>query len=141
MPAGKHGSSEVIITLDDAGGTPRTITNFVLTVGALKITSNMQKSDAFGDAWEEMLPTGKQKVDPIKLTGFFDDTPTTGPHVVMGAPDASPQSATRTLAVVVGNAKTFTVECFLSAYSVLPKNGALTEFEADLQPSGAAAWT
>src|SRR4051794_12176064 len=108
MPAGKHGASEITVTLDDAGGTPRVITNFILNIGALKITSNMQPSHAFGDGWEESLPSGLQKVDDITLSGYHDDSATTGPHTVLGTPDASPQSASRTLVVGVGNAKTFT---------------------------------
>jgi hypothetical protein len=141
MAAGKHGSAEITITYDDAGGTPRTVTNFILTMGALKITSNTQASTAYGDSWEEMLPTGVSKADKIALHGYFDDTATTGPHVVFGAPDTSPQAATRTLAVVVGNAKTFTTESYLVSYSVAGKNGNLTEFDAEIQPTGAAVWS
>jgi len=140
MSAGKHGSAEVTITLDDAGGTPRTITNYVLTMGALKITSNSQPSTAYGDSWEEVLLTGVQKGDPIEFGGFFDDTPTTGPHVVL-QPDSSPQAATRTLAVVVGNSKTFTAEGFITEYAVLGKSGMLTEFQSKYVPSGQCAWT
>ena len=49
--AGKHGSAEVTIALDDAGGTPRTITNYILDMDALKITSGMQPPTAYGDSW------------------------------------------------------------------------------------------
>lgn len=141
MAAGKHSSSEITIALDDAGGTPRTITNYILTMGALKITSNMQASHAFGDSWEESLPTGMQKVDDIQLTGFFDDTATSGPHVVMNTPDSNPQGSSRTLAVVIGNSKTFTVECWVMSYAVLGKNGNLTEFDTVLHATGQATWS
>src|SRR5438094_9969740 len=119
MAAGKHGSAEVTIALDDAGGTPRTITNYILDMDALKITSGMQPSTAYGDAWEEILMTGVKAGQPIKLKGFFDDTATSGPHVVMGVPDSSPQASTRTLTVVVGNSQTFTAEGYITAYAVV----------------------
>jgi hypothetical protein len=133
MGAGKHGSSEITVSYDDAGGTPRTVTSFILTMGSVKLSSDMQASTAFGDAIDKMLPTGTQKIDQIELGGFFDDTPTTGPHVVFGAPDSSPQAATRTLAIVFGNSKTWTSEGFLVSYEVIGKAGNLTEFKAVLQ--------
>lgn len=141
MPAGKHGSAEITIAYDDApGGTPRTITSFVLTMGAVKITSNMQANLPYGAAVEGMLPTGVSKIDKITLHGFWDDTATTGPHTVFKDPDDGPQDATRTLAIVFGNSKTWTSEGYLESYAVLGKAGALTEFEAVLQQNS-GAWT
>jgi hypothetical protein len=138
MGAGKHGSSEITVTYDDAGGVARIITSFVLTMGGIKITSNMQASTAYGDSIEKKLPTGMSKIDPITMHGFHDDTATLGPHVVFLTPDTSPQATTRTLAIVVGNGKTWTSEGYLESYEVLGKTGALTEFTAVLiQNSGA----
>ncbi len=144
MAAGKHGSHEVTITYDDApGGTGRAITNSVLTMSGVKIEAPLQLSHAFGDTWEESTPTGMRKVPAITLTGFFDDTATTGPHTVLrvGASDADPQASTRTLVVVFGNSVTFTVETFLLSYEVLGKNGNLTEYAAVIQPTGSATWS
>jgi len=141
MAAGKHGSSEITITLDDSGGTPRVLTNYILTMGALKITAETQVSTAYGDSWQEVLPTGMNKVDNITLTGFFDDTATSGPHAVMNTPDSSPQATSRTLSVVIGNSKTWTVECFVTEYSVIGKVGNLTEFSTVLIATGQATWT
>src|SRR6185295_20111513 len=101
MAAGKHSSSEITIAYDDGpGGTPRTITSFILTMGSVKLTSNMEVSTAYGDTVTKMLPTGLQTIDPIDLEGFWDDTATTGPHVVFIAPDTNPQGTTRTLTIV-----------------------------------------
>lgn len=142
MAAGKHGSAEISITYDDSpGGTGRDVTNFILTMGAAKITANMQASHAFADAWEEFTPTGTKKMDPMTLTGFWDDTATTGPHTVFLDPDDGPQDSTRTLVIVFGNSKTLTVETRLVSYAVLGKNGNLTEFEAVIQPTGQATWS
>jgi len=139
MAAGKHSSSEITIAYDDGpGGTPRTITSFILTMGAVKLTSNMEVSTAYGDTITKMLPTGLSTIDPIDLEGFWDDTATTGPHVVFIAPDTNPQGTTRTLTIVFGNSKTWTSEGFLNSYEVLGKAGNLTRFKARLiQNSGA----
>ena len=142
MAAGKHSSSEITVTYDDApGGTGRAVTSYILTMGGVKITSNMQPSHALGDSWEESLPSGMAKVDPITLTGYWDDTATTGPHVVFLAPDDGPQDSTRSLVIVFGNSKTFSVETYLVSYAVLGRNGQLTEFEAVIQPTGAGTWS
>src|SRR5258708_1801939 len=117
MAVGKHSSSEVTVSLEDAPeGTPRIITAFILTIGPCKITSIMQKSTAFVDAWDKMLPTGMSKIDPITLTGFWDDSAGgTAPHSVFLTPDVSPNAGTRALVVTfsTGTVRTFTVETLL----------------------------
>ena len=141
MP-GKYSSQSVSVSYDDGpGGTLRAVTNHILTMSGVKISSAMQLSHAFGDSYEESTPSGMAKVDPITLGGFWDTTATTGPHVVFIAPDDGPQDDTRTLTVVFGDGKTFTVETRLVSYAVIGKNGALTEFEAVIQPTGAWTWS
>lgn len=144
MAAGKHGSSEVTFSIDDApGGTSRDMTNYLLTIGGAKIENILQPSHAFGDSWEEMLSTGFARVPPITVTGYFDDTATTGPHTVfqVKTADRSPQAATRTVAMGFGNSTSFGGEAVMSSYEVTGKNGNLTEFTAVVQPTGTWAWT
>ena len=139
--AGKYGSASITVAYDDGpGGTARTITAFVLTMGGVKITSNMQNATAYGDTVEKMLPTGMLKLEQIELSGLWDTTATTGPHVVFLAPDDGPQDATRTLTVVFGDSKTWTSEGYLVSYEVLGQVGALTEFKAVLQQNS-GAWS
>jgi len=141
MAAGKHGSSEITISYDDGpGGSPQAIVSYILTMGAIKLTSNMQTSTAFADTIEKMLPTGMSKIDQVTLHGFWSDAATTGPHTVFLAPDTSPQASTRTLAIVFGNSKTWTSEGYLVSYAVLGKVGSLTEFDAVLQQNS-GAWS
>lgn len=140
--AGKYGSGSITLSYDDGpGGTLRAVTNHILTLGGVKVTSAMQLSHAFGDSAEESTPSGMTKVEPLTLGGFWDTTPTTGPHAVFGTPDTDPNGSTRTLVIVFGDGKTFTVETRLVSYAVIGKNGALTEFEAVIQATGAHAWT
>jgi hypothetical protein len=138
MPAGKHGSAEVTVSYDDAGGVARVVTAFILTMGGVKITSQFDPNTPYGATVMAKLPTGLTEIADIDLEGYFDDTATTGPHTVFGAPDTSPQASTRTLAIVFGNAKTWTSEGYLMEYEVLAKAGNLTRFKAKCcQNSGA----
>ena len=124
MAAGKHGSSEIVVSYDDApGGTLRVITSFVLTFGGVKITSKMQASTAYGDTVEKKLPTGMTALADIPIEGFWDDTATTGPHVVFIAPDDGPQDLMRSLVIVFGNSKTWSSEGYLMDYEVLGITG------------------
>lgn len=136
----KAPSSGVTITLDDSGGTPRIVTSFVLTMGALKITQEMVTSTAYGDAWVGQIVTGIRKGEKIALSGLVDTTALTGTFATMIPADADAVPGfTRTLAVLVGG-KTFTAEVLLESGAIEPKIG-LATFSASLQPSGSCAWT
>lgn len=142
MATGKHSSSEITVTYDDSpGGTGRAIQSFILTMGGAKIEAGMQVSTALGDAWEKFNPTGLRKMPAITLTGFWDDTVTTGPHTVLRVVDGdiAPEASTRTLVIVFGNSKTLTVETRLVSYEVLGKTNNLTEFSAVIQPVATSA--
>lgn len=76
----------------------------------------------------------------ITIEGFWDTTATTGPHVVFSVPDDGPQDTERTLTVIPGDSKTFTVETRLVSYEVIGENGNLTKFRAVVQPTGSASW-
>ena len=143
MAVGKQGSPSVTITYDDAAGAPQIITGFVMELGAAEIEVEQESSEAFGDSWREFTPTGMRNSPSINCKGHFDTTLVTGPHVVLrpGDADATPNAATRTLVIVFGDSKTFTVETRLQKYKVIPSNGKLTQFEATIQPTGAAVWT
>lgn len=140
MAAGKHGASEITITYDDATGAPQTITCATLSMGGIKITSGMQTGTTYCDTVEKQLPTGLLKIEQVTLTGFWDTTPVTGSHDIFKSPDKLPTAATRTLAVMFGDAKTWTSEGYEVSYAVIAKVGALTEFEVVLQQNS-GAWS
>ena len=146
MATGKHGPSEITITVDDAqGGTGRAITPYVTDMNGVEITSVMQIVTAFGDTYKKQSPVGVKELAPITLHGFFDDTATVGPHVVLVAPDTTISDGTtatsRTVVIVFGNSKTFTCEAFLAKYKVMGKVGGLSEYDATLEVTGSFAWT
>jgi len=140
--AGKYGPASVTVTYDDSpGGTGRSVESFILNGLTAKDIARMMQTDGLGDAWEEHTPTGKKANDPITLGGTWDTTATTGTHVVFGTVDDGPQDATRTLVVVFGDSKTWTVETRLMSYAVIAANESIQTFEAEIQPSGAAVWS
>lgn len=137
------GSTSVTITYDDGpGGTGRALTNSVTEMGGISIEALQADTSAFADIWGESTPTGFKAVDEVSIKGFYDDTATTGPHVVFRDVDDSPSDATRTLVVVFGGTNgTFTIETRLKKYSVMPKVKGLTEYEAIVVPTGSGAWS
>jgi len=140
--AGKYGSASVSITYDDApGGTGRDITPYVTSMGGVKVEQLTEQTNPFGTSFEAHTPVGMQRVPDIGLEGFFDTTATTGPHVVLGTPDDGPQDATRTLVIVFGDGKTFTIETRLADYEVLGQVGALTKYRATVRQAGAGVWS
>lgn len=143
MATGKQSSSDVTITYDDSGGTPRVITGFIMTLGGAEIEVEQESSESFGDLWREHTPTGMRNASPIGMAGHFDTTATTGPHVVLRPvdADAAPNAATRTLVIVFGDSKTFTVETRPSKYKVTANNGKLTTFDMTATLTGPAVWT
>jgi len=142
--AGKYGSPDVTISIEDApGGTARAMESFTLEMGGVKITAMTEESTVFGSLWEQHLPTGLRRVEPITLTGFFETTATTGSHAVfqVTASDAAAAADTREVVIVFGDSKTFTFDVRLQSYEVLGAVGAFTRFTAELLPSGAGVWS
>ena len=136
----KFGSGSVTVTMDDSSGTPRIITPYVNTLGGLKIETITQEINPFGGTAEKPNSVGVYKSQTIAVTGIFDDTATVGPHVVFGTISSTVAAASRTLAVVTGGG-TYTVECIVTGYEVMPKNGGLTEYAATLQTTAVGAWS
>lgn len=139
--AGKYGSSSIVIQYDDGpGGTLRTITSYVNSIGGVKIEQLTEMTMPFGADHESHTPVGVQRVPDIVIEGWYDTTATTGPHVVFGDPDDGPQDNTRTLTVTFGDNKSFTVETRLVDYEVIAQNGNLTRYRATVRQAGKGAW-
>lgn len=137
--SGYYGSPSVTVTLDDAqGGSGQAITNFVLELSGIKITQNFEPSTAFGDSWEESLPTAVGRLEDVTITGHWN---TTALHGYLNDPDNDPNSGSRTLVVVFGDSKTMTVEGWLMDYEVLAQVGQLTRFTVTFHPTGTPTWS
>lgn len=136
----KYGSGSVTVTMDDSGGTPRVITPYVNTIGGLKIETITQEINPFGGTAEKPNSVGVYKSQTIPVGGFCDDTATVGPHVVFGTISSTVGASSRTLVVGTGGG-TYTVECIVTGYEVMPKVGALTEYVATLQTQEVGSWS
>lgn len=144
MATGKHSSSEITVTIDATqGGSGQAITAYLTSGVEAGLNALMEKVTAYGDTSEKNFPVGLTSVDDITLHGWFDDTATTGPHVIFGSsgPDTSLTAGSRTVVIVFGNSKTFTCEMYCASYKVMGKVAGLTEFDAKLVQAGAGAWT
>lgn len=137
----KFGSALAVVTIDDHGGTPRTITAHVLSIGGLKISQITEENSPFGMNHEQNTPVGKQKFGPVTIAGNYDDTATTGPHAVFSTLETSPSDATRTLVVQPDGVKTLTVEGYVTDYELVLTNGKLTGYSATFMQAGPAVWS
>jgi hypothetical protein len=132
----KYGSSSIVVAFDDSGGSPQTMTQYVTEINEVSVESLMEESHSFGDSWFEALPVGIRKMEPITLSGWFDDTSTTGPDAIFNAPAATVATSTRTLTITWGGTKTTSVECYIKKYTRQATRNQLTKYTVELQPTG-----
>jgi len=143
----KHGSPEVIITINDApGGTPRIITPFVTSIGGIAVEDLTQMTMPFASATESHTPTGVTKTPDIAMHGFYADDADVGPKAVFftaatQALDRAVGSVGRVLVVQVATGLTFTITVHVVKTEIQPKNGALTEYDAVVRQAGAGVWS
>ena len=132
----KYGPTSVTITVDDAAGTPRIITDQVLSINDVSISAIMTDSHGLGKAWFEALAVGINKLEPLVLRAFLDDTALTGFKTVFGAVASGPASATRTVVIVYGGSNSTTFEAHVEKISKTPARENLTMMEVTLRPTG-----
>lgn len=133
----KYGSNSVTISVDDAGGTLRDMTQHTLDINGVEIEAILEESHSFGDAWFESLAVGLKRMADVVLGGLYDDTATTGPDVVYNNFPAGPSASTRTFTCAYGGSKSTSVESLLMKYGRKLQRGALHKYEATLRPTGA----
>lgn len=113
------------------------MTQYITEINDVSVEGLLEESHSFGDTWFESLPVGLRRMDPVTLSGFYDDTATTGPDAIFNAPAATTTVATRTLTLTWGGTKTTSVECYIRKYTRTPTRNGLTRFSVELQPTGA----
>lgn len=128
----KYGSDDVVIEVDNSGGTLVNLSQYIDTINEINISAMIQESHAFGDSWVEQLYTGVKMTAPITIEGFYDDTSSTGPDVVLNS-----LGDTRTFKITYGSTKTTSVEAVITSYVRRPVRGELTRFTCTLTPTGA----
>lgn len=130
----KYGSGSGSISVDDSGGTPRDLSQYIDTVNGLRVESILvDPSHTFGDTWVERLDTAIKQHADVTIEGWFDDTATSGPHVVLGTTGGT----ARTLTYNPGGSNTRNVEVWIRSYEILMTRGEMTRYRAVLAPTGA----
>lgn len=143
----KHGPQEVVVTIDDApGGTPRVITPYVNTIGAVGLESITQATNPFGATSEQNTPVGIDKTADISINGFLDDTALVGPKVVFftqatWALDKASGSVGRVLVILTATSMTFTITVHLVKADLGLKKDALTEYTVLVRQKSAGVWS
>ena len=132
----QYSSSSVILSIKDTGGTPRTLTPYVRSIGNVSIEAILQEATPFGATWATFVSTGIKKMAALTLGGFYDTAVDVGPDVLF----AGHEGETRTACVITyGGTKTTTFDAIIQKYERLPKLGAMTEYQVTLQPTGTVA--
>lgn len=127
-----HGKNAVF-SIDDASGTPRTISQYVDTVSGLPGGRQLSEVTAFGDSGVRNIP-GLQNVT-FTISGHFDSTATTGPNAVFNSLRTAGSTATFEYGPeggANGNVK-YSGECWLTNYTVDATVSEKVSFSAELQ--------
>ena len=130
--AGKHGPDEIRIDVDNSSGSLVNLSAYIDTFNGITKEALTEEDTVCGDADETHGAVGVAQVQPVTLEGWYDDTASIGPHVILNA-----IGNTRSLKITWGNSKTTIVEAIIQTYARLPARGGSTRFTATLQPTGA----
>lgn len=133
------------MTTTSATGSYRDISQQVYTFSGFDPEAILEAAHAFGDAWEESLYTGVNRVPAITLGGRYDDDTSTGTAGIFGY--STDLGAERVLkmnfAGTTGTTAAGTnvkIDVLVQSYKRRPARGALTQFELVLQPTGALSY-
>jgi hypothetical protein len=132
-----YGPANLIVEYDNSGGTPVVITAHVLSINDVEVEQFVEEVTALGASWQKHLPIGVGKLNPVELSGLFDDTAATSPDALFAnrVPEG-PATTTRTLKITWGGTKTTSVETHLISYVRTADKNGLTKYKVKLQPTG-----
>lgn len=132
-----YGSDQIKVEIDVAdAGALVDITQYVQEINDIAIEKILEVAHTFGDSWEEHLPVGVSKAEPITLSGLYDD----GANV-SGAFFTGAHAVTRSFRITYGGTKTTAVEVWINKRARKPARNALTRYSVTLQPTGAVTET
>lgn len=126
-----YASPDVEITYDGDDMTP-----YIQSINGITIEDIMQDSQAFGQVWNQMVPTGAKRVEDIVFTGLFDDV-ADGPRAKWdaGASSPTPATAPKTLVIRLGGGspgKTVTIPVHPRKFVIKFTRNQIHEYEATL---------
>ena len=80
----KYSSPDLNIQVDNSGGTPVDLSNYIDSIGGFAPSVETAESTGFGDAWREAVAHLKDGGE-FTLPHNYDDTATTGPDAILNA--------------------------------------------------------
>ena len=123
-------------SLNDAGGTKRDLSTYVVDVRGLPGSRALNEVTALGDSGARFIP-GLQDV-AFSLSGLFDSTATSGPDAVLG--DLRSHTAAVSFEYAPHGTATGAVKyggkCWVVSYELRSRVGRLVEWTASLQVDG-----
>jgi len=134
----RYGFPDLKVEFDNAAAALVDMSAYVWTINGMSKEAILQEVTAAGDDDAAWAKVGLNKVDPITITGPYDDTASTGPDVIF---NAIGNAVTRTLKLTYGSTKTTSVECIIRKYERKPSRGELHTYSVELQPTGAVTET
>ena len=132
----KFGSNSLIIAVDNSSGSAVAMTQYVTAINAISVEALLEESHTFGDAWFETLATGLRRMNPIELSGIYDDTSSTGPDAIFNAVASATSTTTRTITITWGGSKTTSCETLITSYTRGATRNELTSYSVTLTPTG-----
>ena len=134
-----HGKGAVF-KLDNAAGTLQTLTAFV---DSIEFDNSVDTAETTTMGSEVKTYLSGQSDSTVSITGKFDGTAATGPHVILSGLvgleatssfEIGPEGSTTGKQKILG-------ECFLTDYKTSAPVGDVVTFSADFQVTGAVTYT
>ena len=140
-------SMQVKLTTSSATTAYRDISNQVVTFSGFTIEGLLEQVHGFGDTWEESAFVGVRRAPAITMGGPWDNDTTTGVAGILGV--ASDVGAERSLRLnfvagatgTTGAMSNLKMDVIVQSFTRTPARGALTQWQAVLQPTGNATDT
>ena len=126
----KYGPSDLIISVDDSGDSPVTVTAFIDSQTAVEIEAIIEESHSFGKSWVEHLFTGIKRMSELSFTGFYDDAAANFDAIFVGI------GSTRSVVLTWGSSKTTSFEAIITKYARNAQRNSSTRATASLMPTG-----
>lgn len=127
----KYGSPDLTIEVDNASDTLVDLSAYIDDDIKLDIEAMLEEFIAYGASWPTQLSVGVTKASEITLGGYYDDTATTGPNIILNSP-----GSTRSVKITWGGSNETTFEAVIKNFNRKSSKGTMHRFECVLVPTG-----
>lgn len=138
----KGNSSEFLFEIDtaDGGSLSSGFTQYVTKFGDLDVKKESIESTPFGVTAEQYLQGVIKRHEPVTFGGFYDDTASTGPDVILNIGKIT-HAVTRSFSITLRSGKTVTGECWIEDYKITFESGSYHAYECTIRFTGTITWS